>query len=154
MGSRLKTRTPLLLSSVRHSERPSRRYVILTFPAVWESLEAHQVLMNDKVAYPKLGEQLAKVGDLSKINMFHVHFQPESNLAPLLNAPFTSFAHLSTLKPGKTINELQDAVKSLVDLPKVEHSYGGAWGKAIEKDDVVLLYGWDDPKVNTALFSS
>ena len=29
----------------------------------------------------------------------------------------------------------------------MEGSYGGVWGKAMEKDDHVLLFGWDDPKV-------
>ena len=116
-------------------------------PAVWETVDAHKALIEDKELYAKLHVEFAKAADLSKINMFHVNFEPDANLAVLLNATYTSFAHVSAYKPGHSPAELHAVFKGIVEVPNVPGCLGGAFGKALEKDDYVLLYGWDDPKV-------
>ena len=104
-----------------------------------------QVAVHHAHVDPGLLEHLSKVGDLSKIDLFHVNLDGE--LAASLNATWTSYAHVAAYKPGKTPADLQPFLQQIIEVPKVEGSYGGVWGKAIEKDDHLLLYGWDDPKV-------
>ena len=103
--------------------------------------------MDDKVRYPKLGEAFAKCGDLSKGELFHVYFEPEDRLEAILNSTFVSYAHSTSLKEGKTITDVEAQLKALSELPLAEGCHGGNWGKAVEKDEHVTLYGWDHPKV-------
>ena len=103
--------------------------------------------MNDEVRYPKLLDAFTPSGDISKGDMFHVYFEPDKNLAAILNAPYTSYSHVLTRKPGKSAAELDGLLTTLSELTDVKGSSGGAWGRASEKDEHLLLYGWDDPKV-------
>lgn len=106
--------------------------------------------MDDKERYTKLIEAFSKVADIDKMNLFHVYF--DIDLVPVLNAPFTSFGHVVALKPGKTAEDLQAALKALASPIQIEGCYGGSYAKAVEKDEWVILHGWDDPKVS--LFAS
>ena len=106
--------------------------------------------MNDEVRYSKLYDCFTECGDISKGDMFHVYFEPDRSLAAILNAPYTSYSHTLTRKSGKTADELDGLLSALSSLTGVEGSSGGAWGRAIEKDEHILLYGWDDPKVSNA----
>ncbi|EKM52654.1 uncharacterized protein PHACADRAFT_261228 [Phanerochaete carnosa HHB-10118-sp] len=121
---------------------------ILVILVPWATLEDHNALINDKERYAKLVEVFAKAGDVSTINLFHVYF--DGDLATVLNAPFTSFTHIISAKPGKTNDDLQATVKTLASLPQVTGCHGGSFAKAVEKDEYVMLYGWDDPKIHHA----
>lgn len=115
---------------------------------VWETLDAHQALIDDKETYPILGAHLAKAVDLSKLEMFHVHFEPDAHLAPVLDAPFTSYLHVQSRKPGKTAAEVEAPLNALIALPVLPGGHGGASGKGVEKDEHVLLFGWDSPQIH------
>ena len=103
--------------------------------------------MNDKEKYPILGGLLAKAADLSKLEMTHVYFEPNAHLAPLLNAPYTSYLQSQTRKEGRTAAELELHLTALTALPLLPGGHGGASGRAVEKDEHVLLFGWDTPEV-------
>lgn len=79
--------------------------------------------------------------------MFHVYFAPEDKLAAVLNTTYISYAHMMSLKPGKTAGDIEAQLKAMSELPPGEGSPGGVWGNAVEKDERVMIYGWDDPKV-------
>lgn len=79
------------------------------------------------------------------MELFHAYF--EGDLTPIVNAPFTSFTRILGANPGKTAADVETQLKAMTALPNVKGSYGGVWGKVVEKEEHVILYGWDDPKV-------
>ena len=96
--------------------------------------------MND-ASYPTLGAAITKCVD-GPLNLFHVHFEPASALASILNAPVTSLAQITKLKPGKTGDDLKADMDVLTTAQGVKGCHGAAWGKKVEHDvefDRVLL---------------
>ena len=121
---------------------------------VWDTIEDHQALIDDKERYAVLGAEFAKCADLSTINMFHVYLP--SDLAAVLNAPYLSFGYIGTLKAGRTAEEalaLLTALTTRLELPATCRV--GGFAKAVEKNSFIHINGWDDPKVGllAALFS-
>ncbi|KIP02539.1 hypothetical protein PHLGIDRAFT_130689 [Phlebiopsis gigantea 11061_1 CR5-6] len=124
-------------------EDPSQLLLIV----VWKTLEDHQALMNNQEVYPKLLEAFAPSGDITQGDMFHVHFTPDSTqLASVLNAPYTSYSYVLSLKPGKDAARAEVAFKGLAGVTGVNGCYGGIMGKVVERNEQILLFGWDDPK--------
>ena len=79
--------------------------------------------------------------------MFHVRFEP--SVAPLLNAPVTSFAQITKLKAGKTGEDLAKDMGSLLGAQGVAGCHGASWGKKVEKsDEYAFLTGWDKVEVS------
>lgn len=106
--------------------------------------------MNNTPLYNTLLSHFAAVGDPAQFSIFHVpHFAPFDRLAAVLGAPYTSYAHTTTLKPGKTVEGLQKVLQAVVDTPVDEGGVGGLFGKAMENDGHIVLFGWDDPEVRT-----
>lgn len=119
---------------------------------VWETLEAHHALINDKEVYAKLAAEVSKCADVTKLELFHIHANAE--LASVINAPFTSFAHITALKPGVSASEVEVQLDALTKLKNETGKHGGVWGKVVEKDGQLALYGWDDPKVRSDFYAS
>ena len=107
--------------------------------------------MNNTPLYNTLLTHFAVIGDPDKITLFHVpHFAPFDRLAAVLSAPYTSYAHIAKLKEGRTAEELQEVLRAVVDTPVDEGGVGGLFGKAMENDGHIVLFGWNDPKVRTS----
>lgn len=115
---------------------------------VWETLADHQAQIDDNVRYPKLLEAFTASGDITKVEMFHVYLEPKESVAAVFDSPYTSYSHVLTRKPDKAAVELDALLGTLAGLTDVEGSSGGVWGRVLEKDEHILLYGWEDPKVS------
>ena len=102
----------------------------------------HHALMADKVRYGALGAAFARAADLSTANMFHVYLD---RLA-FLDAPLVSFVH-ALPKAGKGADALAAPLAALNARPVPAGGRPGGGAKAVEKDEFVELYGWDDVKV-------
>lgn len=125
---------------------------------VWDKIEDHWALREDKTRFGKIQETFAKISDGSPPEVFHVHFEPEENLAALLNAPTTSFTRIIERKPGKTAEDLEGTLKAIARLllpsDNLKSTYGGAWGKLVERDEHVLMAGWGSKDVSRRRTSS
>ena len=83
--------------------------------------------------------------------MFHVHFLPAARLGAVLNAPTTSYLKIEGLQAGKSAADVDGALAGLLALRVEDGNYGGVAGRAVEKDERVMLFGWDDPEVRCVL---
>ena len=106
--------------------------------------------MSNQDIYHKLLEAFVPSGDITQGNMFHAYFtQDNKQLATVLNAPYTSYSYVLSLKPGKDATPAETVFKALTEVTGVEGCYGGILGKVVERNEQILLFGWDDPKVRT-----
>lgn len=121
----------------------------LVLIVVWESVEAHYELINDKVVYPQLQEVLkpcVEGGSLHVLNMFHVPLN--ASPAPALNAPVTSLVHITKLGAGRAFaRDVQPHLAQIAGA-RVHGAHGGAFGKLVERDEYVMLTGWDSVEVH------
>ena len=106
----------------------------------------------DEVRFRNIQDIFAKILDGPPANVVHVYFEPEGNISALLNAPTTSFVHIITRKPGKTAKELEEALKAVTTLPLGKGMHGGAWGKTVERDEHLMMFGWDNKDVSSFYF--
>ncbi|GJE89055.1 hypothetical protein PsYK624_051450 [Phanerochaete sordida] len=117
---------------------------------VWESVEAHYELINDKVIYPQLQEVLkpcVEGGSLHVLNMFHVPLS--ASPASALNAPVTSFVHIYKLGAGRSFKDVQPNLDQITTgVRHVQGAHGGAYGKLVERDEYVMLTGWDSVEIH------
>ncbi|GJE99341.1 hypothetical protein PsYK624_155950 [Phanerochaete sordida] len=121
---------------------------ILVLLIVWDKLSDHHEVMADTVNYPKVGEAFARVGDLSTLDMFHVHL--DCDLAGVLNARVVSYGNIRKLKPGVDPAEFLKLFQILTDRETPEGCRVGGYARAVERDEFLLLYGWDDIKFSQA----
>lgn len=120
--------------------------------AVWDTIESHHALMNNAPAYTRMADLFASCADVPKLDLFHVYF--DGDLTPVLRAPYASVTHIMSLKPDTTPNDMERAILNMVGLPGVQSAkgaHGAVWGKAVEKDEYVIISGWDDPKVSISV---
>lgn len=112
-------------------------------------MEEHYDLINDKVIYPKLQEVLkpcVEGGSLHVLNMFHVPLN--ASPASALNAPVTSLVHVYKLRAGRQPDALSPAMHAITTVRGVPGAHGGAFGKLVERDEVVMVTGWDGVDVS------
>ena len=119
--------------------------------AVWETVQHHYGLMNDKDAYPVLTALFEKAS--SKVDSLHHVKAFSADVRGALDAPITEFAvwdkHAATDKA-----EFQAAVASLIDkfnecAPKALHK--GGWGEPVENESrIFVCLGWDSAEVRTS----
>ena len=87
---------------------------------------------------------------MSVLNMFHVPLN--ASPAPALNAPLTAFVHM--YKTGSaSFNEIKPAFEQIAGVRGVPGAHGGAFGKLHERDEYVLVTGWDSQEVRSVCFS-
>lgn len=116
---------------------------------VWKSLEDHYKLMKDPVIYPKMGAIMQKCV-VKPPTMFHVLFEPDSSLAPTLNAPLVILSQITALKPDHTGEGFLELVRNLAGHAGAGgsiKSLGGCCGKAVEEDVFVTMFGWHSVEV-------
>lgn len=99
--------------------------------------------------YPGIVGLSGAIADITSVH--HVHFRDAPE--PPLGAPTTETL-IQTLKPGKTITDLEGVLGALA--PKLvgeEGCIAGAWGETKEdKDKSVLFLGWTSSKVRLMSF--
>ncbi|GJE92860.1 hypothetical protein PsYK624_090180 [Phanerochaete sordida] len=126
-------------SGIYHGLAPEDGTLVLF--VVWDAITDHHALMADKVRYGALGAAFARAADLSTANMFHVYLD---HLA-FLDAPLVSFVH-ALPKAGVGADALAGPLAALNARPVPAGGRPGGGAKAVEKDEFVELYGWDDVK--------
>ncbi len=113
--------------------------------------------MNDPI-YAKLIDHVKNCvegGGLEGLEMIHVPFEPVAALATIFNGPFTSFARITKLKPGKTVDDINADLALLLTAKDVPGNTGVAYGKIIEKEsEFVFTTGWDKVEVRLPIPSS
>lgn len=103
--------------------------------------------MDDKVVYPKLEEAISPCVVAPPV-LFHVNFGPSDEaVAAALGAPVTSVSHVTSLKPGATNEAMIAELGKLHTTGKGFGAHGGGTGKLVERDEYVLLYGWNRVEV-------
>lgn len=146
MVSLKRMRMKRFLSLVLHFLLSHRRFLLLIEKhTVWKTLEDHYALMNDKVVYPQMGEIMSKC-IVAPPKMFHVLLGPATQLVSALHAPILSINQVFELKPGCTGEGLTDVINKLIHLSGENaptKSAGGSIGKLVERDEYMLLFGWD-----------
>jgi hypothetical protein len=81
--------------------------------------------------------------------MFHVPLN--ASPAHALNAPVTSFVHIYQTASGKGFEHLKPVLQDITTLKDVQGAHGGAYGKLVERDEVVMVTGWDSVQVSYTL---
>lgn len=114
-------------------------------PAAWRTLEDHLALINDKERYGRMGAHFVRCADMASMDLFHATL--DAPLGPVLRAPCVSFVRVKGPAPGHALDELLRETAVVARATDVPGCTGGGWSKAFEKDEVVLLHGWEDPKV-------
>lgn len=124
---------------------------------VWESYEHHKKLMDDTVTYPKLGNAITSMFDLTKGPLTMVHVNPANEPYKALEAPVSEIATF-TLHDGQAKSELEGIVDKLVkhieDVAKTKGETGSvvytSWGPIREKDNVLVLFiSWPSVEVSS-----
>lgn len=147
MAQKLKTPTTGGRSSVWFYSSLAARGLTTFGRTVWESLEAHQALINDKEVYPKLVESLMK--GASKIE-FMYHATVGDNPFPALDAGVTEIAFWSPHE-GTEKKDFEALfvpfITKLMTSPVVEDHAGG-WALTHEDDNkYVVIHGWTSVEV-------
>lgn len=103
--------------------------------------------MADPVAYPQLGTHVLRFWE--SLNNSMVHIAPTSAPYPALAAPVTEIVEF-TLRAGAAKADLEGAVEALARGLGEGEAIGPAWGRAIEREDVLGLFiGWTSVEVRT-----
>ena len=115
----------------------------------WESVAAHQKLINDKEAYPKLGKAISAIFDVPKLKV--VHILTTSDPSPALSAPVTELVMI-TLHEGASKSELESLVSQLGEAMAAAPASAGVfklcWGPLAEKENVLgMVIGWENVEV-------
>ncbi|KAI0812385.1 hypothetical protein BC629DRAFT_1436458 [Irpex lacteus] len=113
---------------------------------VWESVEHHRALVNNKEVYPTLREQLGK-GVAKLDSLFHVILSP-SEPYPALEAPLTELA-IWTLHETTDKATFTDIFVPLMGegIKKLPIQTGG-WGFTVENDrQIAVILGWENMEV-------
>jgi len=134
-------KTPGFLSvhAGTESQDPSYWYAFI----VWESVQRHQALIDNKDVYPQLMESLLK-GASEIAYMFHAGFDLNGPDAAL-NAPITEIA-VWTLKEGTDKKKFSETLNSLITraASKEGKVYPGGWGPVVEDEKkFAILLGWN-----------
>ena len=124
--------------------------MLITLP-VWESIEHHKALMNNKELYPVLCEHLDK--GVAKFDFVrHVTLGPNDPY-PALEAPLTEFANWKMHEGAdraKFVNNFTLFVKEGIEKLPVKM---GGWGASVEDDgQFTVVTGWESVEVRK-LFS-
>jgi hypothetical protein len=114
-----------------------------THTPVWESYDHHKAVI-DTPGYPGIVGLADTIAGNTTI--LHVPFRDAPE--PSLGAPTTEVAVL-TLKPGKTVADIDAALASLAPEASLEEGYvAGTWGETMEDaEKLVLFSGWASSKV-------
>ena len=133
----------------------ARDYHVRSRPqTVWESVEAHQKLINDKVVYPQLKRAASSMFDVARIAMFHV--LPTSDPAGALSAPVTELATFTarTARSKPVIEVLvDDLARAIGSAPSSAGAFSPCWGPLAEpeKENVLVLFiGWTSVEVRAS----
>ncbi|TFK52579.1 hypothetical protein OE88DRAFT_1725182 [Heliocybe sulcata] len=118
----------------------------ITYVSVaWDSIKAHQDLMQDKARYDPVGASLGPtVAPGAQLSMVHAAFNNHEAAVQAIEDPATELAFL-TLKSADKASILRSSLdnleKALATSPG-RRSY--TWGKVVEKEDqYLLIIGWD-----------
>ncbi|GJE99343.1 hypothetical protein PsYK624_155970 [Phanerochaete sordida] len=118
---------------------------LLLIFVVWATREDGLALAHEKTRFEKIAEHFAACGDPDRIVTLQTVL--DADLAPILHAPYVSFDHVLSTRPGKTSEDVLRAAEDIhwVIAP-AEGCTGGVSGKAVDKDEWMVVYGWEDPK--------
>ncbi|GJE92856.1 hypothetical protein PsYK624_090140 [Phanerochaete sordida] len=116
---------------------------VFMFAVPWASLAHHEALRADSARYAQMAAHFACV-DVSTMHVAHVTL--DAPLAPVLRAPCVSYVHVKSAAPGRTRAELERATAVVAEVEGVPGCTGGGWAKMYEREEYVLLHGWEDPK--------
>lgn len=87
--------------------------------------------------------------DVSSMQVSHITL--DAPLAPALRAPYVSYVHIKSAAPGHTRAELERETANVAKADGIAGCTGGGWAKMYERDEYVLLHGWEDPKVRVCV---
>ena len=130
----------ILLHSFTH------RVTILRVLIVWESIEHHYALTNDKELYPVLLDSLGK--GVAKFDLHHHATLSPNDPYPALDSPLTEFA---VWKMNEEVDRAKFMDKFLLfvenGIRQLPIQIGG-WGASVEDDrQLTVVAGWENLEV-------
>lgn len=116
---------------------------------VWETLQHHQALIDDKEAYAKLGAAIQKAA-ADKQYLYHVNYSAEIYTA--LDAPVTEFA-IWTINQGTPREQFKACLGEIIaradaDPTLKDEVFRGSWGAIVEDErKFMVTLGWHSLEV-------
>jgi len=111
----------------------------------WDTLKAHQDLMDDKARYdPLLASLATTIAPGTQLTMVHVVFANHAAAIQALEDPAAELAWLTlkSLDQATALPGNMDSLEKALATASGRRSY--TWGKVVEKEDqYLLIVGWD-----------